>query len=196
MDWRAMFKSAYLTGVEFQGRELCVTMRDVITADLEGEDGKMKAKAIVLFSDMDDRGWVLCKTNAMCVAAMFGDDTDGWIGKRVTLYAELVQVGPTKKPGIRVRGSPDIKRVLDVSIKLPKKKAFTMRLRPTSAETVTMPGAPRAAPSPAPEVGDDGTLGAPAPRAPAKTEPKIAPPPAPTGGSDRALAMAAFRDVP
>lgn len=136
MDWRTLFKGAYLTAIEFAGRQPTFTIRSVTTIDLEQEDGQTKAKAVVSF-DEHDRGWVICKTNAMCVAAMFGNDTDGWIGKKVTLFATDVQVGKECKPGIRVKGSPDIKAPITTSIKLPKKKAFPMTLTPTVKRTAT-----------------------------------------------------------
>lgn len=144
MDWRALFKGAYLTAVEFGGREPTFKIQGVDTIDLEQEDGQTKPKAVVFFVDVDgdgykgiDRGWVLCKTNAMCIAAMFGNETDAWVGKRVTLFATDVQVGKERKPGIRVKGSPDIKAPITATIKLPKKKAFPMTLSPTVKRTAT-----------------------------------------------------------
>lgn len=144
MDWRALFKGSYLVAVEFGGREPTFMIRGVDTINLEQEDGQTKPKAIVFFDDAKgdgyagcDRGWVLCKTSAMCIAAMFGNETDAWIGKRVTLYATDVQVGKEKKPGIRVKGSPDIKAPITTSVKLPKKKAFSVTLTPTVKRTAT-----------------------------------------------------------
>ncbi len=91
----------------------------------------MKDKGIVFFNETP-RGLVLCKTNAMLAAAMFGDDTNAWLGKRITLFAMDVKVGPEMKPGIRIKGSPDLKQAMTVEIKLPKRKAFKMQLVPTS----------------------------------------------------------------
>jgi hypothetical protein len=68
---------------------------------------------------------------------MFGDNTDDWKGRHVTLFSQMVAVGKEKKPGIRVLGSPDIAAPKDVVIRLPRKKPFTMRLQKTGAPAGT-----------------------------------------------------------
>ena len=46
---------------------------------------------------------VCAKTNAKTIAAMFGNDTKNWIGKRIQLYSTTTQVGGQEKDCIRVR---------------------------------------------------------------------------------------------
>lgn len=130
MHWKKMFVGDYIAAVEFDGKTPTMKIKSVDLVKLEDDDGRQKDKGVIFF-EQTDRGWVLCKTNAICLAAMFGDDTNGWIGKRVTLHAVDVQVGRERMPGIRVKGSPDIKAPLDVEIRLPKKKPFTMRMAVT-----------------------------------------------------------------
>ena len=132
MDYRILFKGDYVSAVELGEKTPTLTIAGVKIVKLEGDDGRVKDRGVVSFKETD-RGWVLCKTSAMCVAAMFGNETDGWIGKHVTLKSELVQVGPEKKPGIRVKGSPDIAAPVLVTIKLPKRKAYTVTLEKTGA---------------------------------------------------------------
>jgi len=76
---------------------------------LETEKGPQK-KVIVSFHETSME-WVCPTVNGVCLRAMFGDDLDDWIGKRVTLYAtdKIMQL-PSRKgqPAIRVYGSPDI----------------------------------------------------------------------------------------
>jgi len=120
----------FIAAIEFSGRTPTLTMARVVTEELEGEDGKKKRKVIVYFNEVK-RGWVLCKTTALCLAEMFGTETDKWSGKRVTLYAADVQVGPERKPGIRIVGSPDIEKPIAFLLKLPKKKAQKVMLKPT-----------------------------------------------------------------
>lgn len=132
MDYRALFRGAYLAAAEFGGRTPTFTVKSIKLVGLEGEDGKTKDKGVVFFNETD-RGLVLCKTNAMLAAAMFGPDTDNWIGKRLTLHATEVMLGRDKVLGIRVKGSPDIADDLDVQVKLPKRKAFTTHLEKTGA---------------------------------------------------------------
>lgn len=143
MNYKMLFRGDYITAVEFDGREPVFTIKGVKLASLEGEDGKKKIKGIVALQETD-RGWVLCRTNGICLAAMFGEETNAWIGKRVTLHAVEVQVGPTKQPGIRIKGSPDLERPLRVSVKLPRKRAFSMTMQPTgkNAANASLPEEP------------------------------------------------------
>lgn len=133
MDWKLMFKGAYVSAVELGDKTPTLTISDVKIVKLEGEDGTVKDRGVVYFKETD-RGWVLCKTNALCLAHMFGPDTDSWKGKHVTLFSMDVQVGREMKPGIRVYGSPDIAGPVEVAIKLPKRKAFTMKMAKTGAQ--------------------------------------------------------------
>jgi hypothetical protein len=132
VDWHLLFKSAYVSALELGEKTPTLTIADVKIVKLEGEDGTAKDRGVVYFKETD-RGWVLCKTNAICLASMFGVNTDSWKGKHVTLFATDVQVGREMKPGIRVKGSPDIAEPIDVPIKLPKRKTFTMRMSKTGA---------------------------------------------------------------
>lgn len=132
MHYEALFKGAYIQAVEFGGKAPTMTIRGLDVVDLEDDNGKPKPKGVIWFRETD-RGWVLNRTNAQCLAAMFGDETDGWIGKRVTLVSEIVSVGREKKPGIRVKGSPEIDRTITAMIKLPRRKPFPRKLVPTGA---------------------------------------------------------------
>lgn len=131
MNWEAMFSSDYMKAVEFGSRVFKGEIAEVRLCKLEDEKtGKPKDKGVVFFKGQD-KGWVLCKTNALCLAGMFGPETDGWIGKHVTLFSAIVSVGKEKKPGIRVKGSDDLASPMAVEIKLPRKKPFTMTMQPT-----------------------------------------------------------------
>jgi hypothetical protein len=134
MRWEAMFKGDYLAAAEFGSREPTFTIADVrLVAMPDEKTGRDKDKGTVFFEEIP-RGWVLCKTTAQCLAAMFGPETEGWKGKRVTLRAELVQFGRERVPGIRVKGSPDLAAPVTASVKLPRKKPQEVRLVVTGSE--------------------------------------------------------------
>jgi hypothetical protein len=60
---------------------------------------------IVSFSNYDSQ-LILSPTTARQIAAICGDNTDGWIGKSITLYFEPnVYYQGTKTGGIRVRST-------------------------------------------------------------------------------------------
>jgi hypothetical protein len=48
----------------------------------------------------------LNRTNIKTIAKLYGDDTDGWIGKRITLYATEVDNRGEMVMGIRIRLRP------------------------------------------------------------------------------------------
>lgn len=82
-----------------------------------GAGEKTVDKGVVYFNEIK-QGWVMNKTNVGCLVALFGKETKGWTGKRVTLTTERTNTGP----GIRVMGSPDIAATVVAEIRLPRKK--------------------------------------------------------------------------
>jgi hypothetical protein len=60
----------------------------------------------VLFFREEEKGLVLNKTNTTIIAKLYGDDTDDWVGKPVTLYATEVQFQGDMVDAIRVRNKP------------------------------------------------------------------------------------------
>lgn len=86
-------------------------------ASLKPGAEKTVDKGVIYFQEIK-QGWVMNKTNVACLAALFGRDTKGWTGKRITLTTEPTNTGP----GIRVYGSPDLTAPITVEIRLPKKK--------------------------------------------------------------------------
>lgn len=151
MLWKAMFKGDYISAVEFGQKQPTMTISNVELLKLEQEDGRQKERGVIHFKETP-RGWVLNRTNATCLAAMFGDETDDWAGKRVTLFATMVQVGRAKEAGIRVKGSPDIPRPISVEVKLPRRKPSVMRMEVTGKK-VSPP--PEPDPEPGPETHEE-----------------------------------------
>lgn len=145
MHYKNFFAGDYLSAVEMRekmGAEaLVVTITSVKKVRLEsmgpvdgeGASKKEKDRGVCYFKEVD-RGWVLNRTNAECLVAMWGEETDKWIGKRVALITTMVRLGGKQELGIRVAGSPDLKEPVVAVIKLPRKKAFEMRLIPPSKE--------------------------------------------------------------
>jgi hypothetical protein len=100
MKISSAFPSKYLKADDLQGRTVTVIIKTVVMEDFD--DGE---KPILYFSGKD-KGMALNKTNATTLAQAFGDDTDGWRGGEVELYAidTEYQGKPTK--GLRVRIKP------------------------------------------------------------------------------------------
>jgi hypothetical protein len=131
MNILAAFKGDYIAAVEFDGKTPTLTIEHVRVLDLEDDKGKTKARPVVYFRETK-RGWVLNKTSAQALSALFTTpETDQWTGKRVTLAAEMVQFGKERLLGIRVKGSPDIAAPVTFELKLPRKRPQKITLVPT-----------------------------------------------------------------
>jgi hypothetical protein len=139
VNYKAMFKGRFIAAVEIpDGREVTMTIRAVEIVPIEDERGEIRQRPVVSLAGTD-RGWVLNRTNAELVAAMFGAETDDWAGKRVTLRSEVVQFGRERVPGIRVCGSPDLRRDLRATVKLPRKRPSEVTLRRTGSSRAPEP---------------------------------------------------------
>jgi len=67
---------------------------------------------LILRFEKSEKGLILNKTNARRIAEMHGPETDGWVGKTITLAAEDTEYEGRPTKGIRVQvdreqASPD-----------------------------------------------------------------------------------------
>lgn len=151
MDYEELYPGKFLKAGLFKGRDVTLTIQRVILEVLEGDKGKER-RGILVFAETE-RQLVLNKTNGICLKGMFGRETDAWVGKQVTLYPTEVMFGTTKDLGIRVRGSPDLPRNIEVEIKLAKKKPRKVVMEktpPRKGKGNPLPETPAAEPPRAP----------------------------------------------
>ena len=66
----------------------------------QGENAEDKP---VLYFEESEKGMVLNVTNANTIAGLYGPETDGWIGKRIALFATEVDFAGKQTLAIRVR---------------------------------------------------------------------------------------------
>lgn len=136
-NYDELYPGRFLKAGLLKGQKVTLTIKDVDLESMEDNTGKPKQKAIISFLERPLE-LVACKTNGLCLKAMFGKDLGNWINKRVTLF-------PGQWNGeecIRVWGSPDIEKQLEISIELPRRRPFPMimhkvedRKQPASADT-------------------------------------------------------------
>jgi hypothetical protein len=145
MDFDMLYPARFLKAVEFGGKDWTLRIARVELEDL-GEGSDKKPKAVVSFSNAKKQ-WVMNRTNGSALKAMFGRDTNDWLGKRVTLYPAEVTDPFTGELilAIRVRGSPDIQAPLEATAKIGRKNV-TLKL----ARTVVAKAGAKAAPPPPP----------------------------------------------
>jgi hypothetical protein len=68
--------------------------------------GAEKEKRLVIWFTNDERGLVLNRLNNRTIRGAFGDDTAGWIGNVIIIFATMVEMRGKMVPGIRVRIPP------------------------------------------------------------------------------------------
>lgn len=147
LDFDQLFPNRFMKAGEFKGKDVTLKISAVKVEVLEGDKGK-ETKGILSFEGTQKQ-LVLNKTNGLCIKAMFGRDTDAWIGKRVTFYPAQIDFGDVDL-AIRVRGSPDIAADLDMELKLARKKPRKVTLKKTGAKPANGATAAPAASSPPP----------------------------------------------
>lgn len=142
-SYKAAFKGDHLQSAEFGDKAYTFRVRRVVQDELEDDKKGKVTKLVLLLDDHTgrpvSRGWVVSRTAAECLAAMFGPMVKDWIGKQVTLYSKPVRFGPEMTTGIRVAGSPDLAAPMPVTIKLPRKKPYVEQMRRTVVTPSDMP---------------------------------------------------------
>jgi hypothetical protein len=90
-NWRTMVERDYLGGwdlVDDNGKPRDYTMEiKSVSSDLlktqQRPEGKRK---VVITFTRGRKKFVANKTNCVTISSLYGDETDGWIGKLITLY--------------------------------------------------------------------------------------------------------------
>lgn len=97
-----MFPSEYLAAVEFKGRDVTLTIKDIRKEDLKLRGGKSERKPVIYFHETAKK--LVCNvTNGDSIAAMYGSQAKDWVGKRITLYPTKTTCGRDTVDCIRVR---------------------------------------------------------------------------------------------
>jgi hypothetical protein len=157
MHYRELYISTHLQATEFNGRVPTFTIARIEVSQLPSlrVEGAEETKGVIFFREIT-RGWVMNRTNVECLKEMFGKETNDWLGKRVTLRAEDVQVGKRKDMGIRIVGSPDLAQEVSFELALPMKKPRRVRLVKTTPNGQRIEEPAAAAPGPRGDAGVDG----------------------------------------
>lgn len=102
MKLSKVFPSKYLKADDLEDRDWPVTIKRVIIEKI-GQGEEQQEKLTVYFEELD-KGIVCNKTNAITIEKLYGDETDAWVGKRITIYPNYdVQFKGEIVSAIRVR---------------------------------------------------------------------------------------------
>ena len=97
MKLNEVFPSNYVKADDLKGRDVTVVISGA-TMEKLGNDQKL-----VLHFQGKDKGMVCNKTNANRIAYLYGEDTDGWVGKEIVLVSEFVEFQGKTVKGLRVK---------------------------------------------------------------------------------------------
>src|SRR5262245_98224 len=97
MDINDVFQSETIKAADLKGQE-----HERCIATVERKDFENGPKLIITFQG-GKKAFVCNRTNSKRIAAAYGNDTRGWIGKVIILYPELVQFQNGMVESVRVR---------------------------------------------------------------------------------------------
>lgn len=96
-----MHPSKYFKASDLEDDEMTVTMKTV-KQETVGQGAQSEEKWVLYFRGQE-KGLVLNKTNTTTIAKLYGDDTDSWAGKRITLFPTQVDMQGRQVDAIRVK---------------------------------------------------------------------------------------------
>lgn len=148
VDWDELYPGRFIKAGELNGKKVTLTISDVDTEELEGDKGK-KVKGIISF-EKTPKKLALNRTNGTCLREMFGRKLSEWVGKRVVIFPGEWN----GEPCIRIWGSPDIDRDMNIEVALPRRRPIPMVMRCTRQAPAQPQRQRQTEPSHDPETGE------------------------------------------
>lgn len=96
-----LYPSKYVKAADLEGRTITLTIAK-LTLETLGHGAEQEKKPVLYF-DKATKGLVLNRTNAMIIAALYGDESNDWTGKRISIYPTRVKAFGQMQDCIRVR---------------------------------------------------------------------------------------------
>lgn len=138
--WKSMMDARWMFAFNLNGRDCTLTIANVTGGEVTGEGNKKSKKPLCTWRERARNGdeikpLILNVTNCKIIAAMYGNDTAEWAGKRITLYPTTTSVGGNVVDCIRVRPRvPSAKKKGDADDPLPNNDDPTPQQDPQPAE--------------------------------------------------------------
>jgi hypothetical protein len=99
-----LFPSRYFKAADLGGASLDLAIKSATVETLKDMQGGAADKLVLGFVGQK-KGLVVNRTNYDALADAFGEETDDWSGKRITLYPDTARVGGKSIPCVRVRAA-------------------------------------------------------------------------------------------
>lgn len=102
MKIHKMFPSTYLSAADLEGKDVELVIDSLKQDKITSETGETSECYLLSFQKAK-KAMVLNKTNTKAIASHYGDETDDWKGKKITLYGTTCKSFGEIVPCIRVR---------------------------------------------------------------------------------------------
>lgn len=102
-DYRTLFDSNWIRAWDLGGKARVLKISKVVAGTLEDHRSRRKEKKPVLHFANAGKPLALNKTNAKVLAAMYGNNTDDWVGKTITVYPTTTSFGNDTVDCIRIK---------------------------------------------------------------------------------------------
>ncbi len=120
--FKKRFPSEHLEAADLETKQVTITIKAVESTTVKADDGSGQAKGLIRFDGRTKQTWVFPVSVGYMLAAMFGDDDAGWVGKRVTLRSEKVDAFGEIVDAVRPIGSPDITKPVTFKVRQGRKR--------------------------------------------------------------------------
>lgn len=102
MRYELMFPSEFVKAADLNGKDVTVTIKAVTVDELTMRGGRKENKGVIRFEKAEKK-LVLNRTNADTIAKLYGNETENWIGKQITMYPTRTTFGRDEVECIRIR---------------------------------------------------------------------------------------------
>lgn len=102
-DFRKLFDNDWIKSWDLDGKPITVTITKVEAGVIENRQKRKKDRMPVLWFRGAKKPFGCNKTNAKTIAGMYGNDTDAWVGKAITIYPTQTQFGNDTVDCIRIK---------------------------------------------------------------------------------------------
>ena len=102
MKMSDIFPSKYVKAADLEGRTVTLTIKTLTVEEMLNHASEKERKPVLYF-ERATKGLVLNRTNAMTIAALYGDESDTWPGKRISIYPTRVKAFGQMQDCIRIR---------------------------------------------------------------------------------------------
>lgn len=101
-DFRSLYDSEWLRVWDLKGREVTTKVLKVAGGVVTGEGGKKSKKAVLRLEGFD-KPFAICKTDGKTMAALYGNDYEGWSNKLITLFPTTTTFAGATVECIRIK---------------------------------------------------------------------------------------------